>query len=212
MTLYSSTRRASEIAQHIKRQFGDEAGVQITDSDLLRWINDALMELSIKLKPLKGKATAATVAGQRSYTIPSDGNTLHIESIHIKGSKVDGISFSQAEERMVGQDETSGFPIFWYEWAGEITFWPTPVGPDSLEIYFTRIPEPLSDLSQLLPVPDKHYESLAAFVLARAYELDEQFDAANVQRNLFLSRIGEQADEELVGQNLTYPTITFVED
>lgn len=211
MTLYTSTRRAVELAENVKRQFGDESGVQITDQDLLRWVNDGIRELSVKLRPLKGKATAATVAGQGNYAIPN-GAAIQIESIHINNRKIEGVSFAQAEEQMGASSELTGSPSFWYEWGGEITFWPAPSEISSMTIFYTRMPDQITDMDAVLPVPDKHYESIVAFVLSKAYELDEQFDASNMQRNLFLTRIGEQADEELTGQTLTYPSITIVED
>lgn len=206
-----STRRATELAEHVKRQFGDESGVQITDTDILRWINDGIRELSVKLRPLKGKASTTTVVGQANYSLPS-GSAVQIESIHIGNRKIEGVSFAQAEESMGGSQKLSGAPSFWYEWGGEVTFWPEPSTVEPITIFYTRMPDAITDMAALLPIPDKHYESVIAFVLSRAYELDEQFDAANVQRNLFLSRIGEQVDEELTGQTLTYPTITFVEE
>lgn len=214
MALGQSTRRAIDIFNNVKTQFGDTSGVQVTDSDLMRWLNDGITDLATRLRYFKGKAMTTTIDGQRDYSLPPDVNAIQLESIHYAGRPLEGISFSQAEEIFQSDDHANGegSPKFWWEWAGAVSLWPVPTSDTLLEIYYAGVPSAITDSSAFLPFPDRHYESISAFVLSKAYELDEQFDAAQQQYNKYLSRTGEQIDEEYSSQNLTYPFITFVED
>lgn len=214
MSIYQITRRASDVINNVKRQFGDEAGVQIEDDDIIRWINDAQQEISAQLRPIKGKATLAAEPDQATYTLPP-GNAVQIESIHFAGRKIKNLNFAQAEEAMLTAEPAvseKGVPHFWFEWAGEMTFYPAPRSDSPIVVYYTKFPEPIEQPGDFLGLSDKHYDSIVAYVMSKAYELDEEWNAAQEQRSLFLNRIGSQVDEELIGQNITYPTITLVDE
>ena len=42
---FTATKTVSDIATDVKRTFGDEAGVQVNDTDIARWINSAQIEI-----------------------------------------------------------------------------------------------------------------------------------------------------------------------
>lgn len=212
MSLNTPSFHVSDVATTVKRQFGDEAGVQITDSDIIRWINEGQTEISNVLKPIKAKSVGASVAGQKDYLFPTD-KIVQVESIHYDGRKIPNVAFPVAEEYIIGTDPslTTGIPTFWYEWAGVFSLWPIPDAVKSIELYYTKTPDTVTAVGDLLGVPDKHYESLVFYVMAKAYELDEEFEASAQQRQLFQNRILDQHDEERTAQNMTYPTITIID-
>ena len=41
MTYLPTTKTALDVANYVKRQFGDESGTQMTDADIWRWIDSA---------------------------------------------------------------------------------------------------------------------------------------------------------------------------
>jgi hypothetical protein len=47
----------SEIATRVRRQFGDDVGILITDADIIRWVNDAQREIAVKANLLQVRAT-----------------------------------------------------------------------------------------------------------------------------------------------------------
>lgn len=214
MSLNPITKTAADIATYVKRQFGDESGVQITDQDIYRWINAAQLQIVAKIAPIKGKAVTNIVSGQRIYPLTS--LPIHqIESIHFDGNFLTPKSFAQAERDIIewGDPETGG-PGFWYEWAGEIYLWPIPNQniTDGLEIFYTKMPTAVVTGTDPLSIPDKFFEAIAAWVLMKAYELDEEFDQANNQRQFFTSQVDEQNGEESTSANSTYPVITYLGD
>lgn len=216
MTLNQVTYTAAEVANYVKRQFGDESGVQITDTDIFRWLNSAQLEIISQIAPIHAKGTTDIVSGQKTYDL-TGLNIFRIESLHYDGRRVEPISFQEAERKIIKKDysvQISGIPAFWYEFAGQVSFWPVPSSSitNGLEIYYVKMPSKITQGSDLLAVPDKFFEAVVAWILAKAYELDEEFDQAANQRTYFQNRIMEQNGEEGTSAFSTYPTITFVED
>ena len=70
MSYLNPTRTVPEVITAVERQFGDEAGVQLIESDIIRWINDAQDVIVAKNKVLKAKSTSPSVANQAAYTFP----------------------------------------------------------------------------------------------------------------------------------------------
>lgn len=214
MSLNTATRRVSEVAASVKRQFGDESGVQITDQDIIRWVDDAQRELASQLKIIKGRATDVTVAGQSAYVLPL-ASAEQIETIHIDGVRVPGTTLAQAEE--VIHNHTAAVqavtrPTLWYAWNTTITFWPTPVGGLPLTIYYSGIPAQITSVGDLIGIPDKYYDSIHAYVMAKVFQLDEEFTASNDQMQTFLNKVNEQSENDSQGATLMYPMITIIEE
>lgn len=214
--LLQTTYTAGDVAIYVKRQFGDESGVQITDADIYRWIDSAQLEITARIAPVKGKATTSLVAGQRDYQL--SGLAIHqIESIHIDGTRIENMPFQEAEQKIL-HENLNGFeqtrPAFWYEWAGTISFYPTPNESltDGIEVFYTRMPSRVTSPTATLTVPDKFYEAVCAWVLSKAYELDEEFNQSQTQRTFFEQKLMGQNGEELESAHATYSTITYIED
>ncbi len=71
MGYYPSTYTGTDVATDIKRIFGDEAGVQITDSDIIRWIDVGQLEILKNTQILKATSTSDLIAGQVVYSLAS---------------------------------------------------------------------------------------------------------------------------------------------
>jgi len=68
MSYGAKTRLVSEVITAVQRQFGDESGVQLENTDIIRWINDAQDVIVAKNKVLKAKSTTAAVADHSRFT------------------------------------------------------------------------------------------------------------------------------------------------
>lgn len=215
MTLNITSKTVQDVASTVKRQFGDESGVQVTDSDIYRWVNDGQKEIVTKNKVIKGKATIVAVPGQSDYTLP-EANIAAIESIHWAGIPIVGVAYPEVEKYILGHptlfEGGTGTPAMWYEWAGTVTFWPTPAAADQITLLYTRMPDHVSSLTDLLSVPDKYFNMLLKFVLAQAYEMDEDWEASNFKTQQFTDDLNTTADDERSTQNMTYPVINVTVD
>lgn len=214
MSYGSKTRLVSEVITAVQRQFGDESGVQLENTDVIRWINDAQDIIVAKNKVLKAKSTTPSVEGQAAYTFPSD-NIHQIESIHYNGYRVPNMSFPEAEEQIFQADPNSttvGNPVLWYEWAGTFTFWPAPGEVQNIDLYYTQRPAPVTLISDVLSLPDKYYQDVVRYCMQQAYEMDEDMANSQAKGQQFDASLNEKSEEERTAQNMTYETITTVDD
>lgn len=215
MPLQTTTKTGSDVAEYVKRQFGDEAGVQVTDADILRWINDGQFEIVATNKILKGKAKTDLISGQRDYDFPM-AKIIDIDSIHVKGVPVQHMQFPDVEQYIAGEDPSNirtGQPKVWYEYGGQITFWPTPDEDvtEGITVFYIKEPKSLTTLSETLSIPDRYYTALQAYVMGQAYEMDEDWQAAAAKVEQFSGSLTAMASEEENFNNLAYPMITFVD-
>lgn len=208
--LRPSTRTYAQVTRAVRRTFGDEAGVQLDSEDILQWANDAQQAINTKNKIFKAQATTLSVAGQATYTFP-DVSIQQIESLLYDGSPVVAIEMPTAERDVEGMDprsESSGVPSVWYEWAGDFTLYPTPDTVKTITLRFTRYPVPLTgEPTQLLDVPDKYYQAVVDYCLWKSYELDEDWNGAQMKEQQFRNALEEQAEEERDVAHMTYPVI-----
>jgi hypothetical protein len=214
MSYIAATRKVSDVLAYVKRQFGDESGVQITDDDVIRWVNAGQDEIFRRNEPVKASATADLVNGTHTYTFPDD--ILKIQSILVNGVPVPRRSFQEGEEYVISNDPnrtSTGQPQIWYEWGGEFTFWPTPdsdlVG--GIVLKYIKKPTTIVDAGDTLSIPDTYYNRLVEFVLGQAYELDENWSAATVKTEQFGTNLDSQFGQDSV-QPDTYRRITVLEE
>lgn len=213
MTLRPSTHNFGELTLAVKRMFGDESGVQITDVDIARWANDAQTEIVNSNKAIKAKSTISTVIDTATYDFPAV-SIQQVESLHYDNSPIPNVPFAQAETQIIQSDPgnvSSGTPVFWYEWAGQITLWPKPDAVKNLTLYYTAYPEKLTgDTSQLIGVPDKFYTAVVDYCLSKAYELDEDLNLTQAADARFRASLENQAEDERQAAHMTYPVIQEV--
>lgn len=210
MTLRPSTRTYAQVKRAVRRIFGDEAGVQLEDADILQWANDAQQAINTKNKIFKAKSTTQTVAGQAQYIFPAE-LIQQIESITFDGTPISPLEMLTAQGSIQSADPQSqqqGTPVAWYEWAGEYTLYPVPDTEKDLTLYYTRYPTPLDGTEdQALDVPDKYYQAVVDFVLWKCYELDEDWNGAQMKEQQFRGALEEQSEEEREMAYMRYPVI-----
>lgn len=214
MSYAPPTRTGADIALAVKRMFGDESGVQLVDADIIRWVNEAQVEINSKNKVLKKRASISAVPSQSAYILPSSYHIRQIESVHFDGRPLKSLTFAQAEQDIMAVDPKLteiGTPDCWYEWAGEITLWPKPETDDQITVYFTEEPTPIVALTDTLSLPDKYFSSIRDYVLAQAYEMDESIDVALRKQEQFGNSVLEMSEEERTSQNMTFQAITLVD-
>lgn len=214
MSYSPPTQTVNDIASVVKRIFGDESGVQLVDSDIIRWVNEAQSEINSKNKVLKKRASISAVPQQSAYVLPSSFKVRQIEGVHYDGSPLKPLTFSQAEQDILAYDpklEQEGIPDSWYEWAGEITLWPKPSADNQITVYFTEEPATLTALTDTLSLPDKYFNAIRDYVLAQAYEMDESMDVALRKQEQFGNSVLEMSEEERTSQNMTFQSITLVD-
>jgi hypothetical protein len=211
-TFGAPTRTVQDVFTQVKRKFGDESGVQLEDSDLVMWINDAAQVIVTENKILKTRATTPLVNGQADYTFTTLTDPIHsIDSLLVNGARVPNMSVAQAEETISTSDplgEETGFPAFWYEYAGTVTFWPTPNVDGTITLRYTARPGQVALPADTLATPDDYFMDVVNYVLKQAYEMDENESMMQTKGNEFEASLIKRGEAERTGQNMTYETIT----
>jgi hypothetical protein len=199
----------SEIATRVKRQFGDEAGAQITDSDVIRWVNDAQTEIAIANDLLQVSASATTTAGTQKYTIPT--NLLILRSVKWKGVKLQALSMEEADNIMVANDTTSqGTPTAFWQFARQIYLWPTPSTSNAtdLVIYYTRQPVQVTATTDTPELPVQYHPRIVEYCIAQAAELDDNLQHYQMKMAQFETGVTKLKDNADWENQDYYPGIT----
>jgi hypothetical protein len=205
-----------DVANRVRRTFGDEGGVQIQDADILRWVNDAQLQISSDNEELlETVATSDIVLGQADYTTPTNMNVLR--SLMYNNFRLRGLSFAQFNEYIDGFKATTsqggygnGTPEVYMVYGGTITLFPTPNQniTAGLRIYYSKHPASVGTLADGLGVPDRYHNAVVQFCLQQAYELDENADMAVLKGQQFAGQVQKLKDQEKVSTTEYYPTIT----
>ena len=153
------TRTGTEVANSVKRQFGDPDGRQITNDDILNWINSAQQDIISQNPILKDSAQTNVVSGQDIYTYPSE-SIQYIEALHYDGVPLEHYTFQEAQTYILSNPDADIVqdvkPSIWYERAGNIYLFPKPLEnvTNGLRLFFVRQPANLASLGNTLSVPD----------------------------------------------------------
>ena len=199
-----NTHTAGDVVNYVTRQFGDESGVQITSGDIFRWINQGQMEINSKNLVLRSVSTTPVVAGIDTYATPDD--CMRVTAVKHDTSLLPYIGFDQYQLKYQGVIP-SDVPLTWTQYGGSIILVPAPNDP-TLNITIYYIPETTSVTAggDSLSLPDRYYDRLCEYVMSKAYELDEDWNAHQVQRGLFEAGLTNLSNEETNTQG-PYPVI-----
>jgi hypothetical protein len=198
----------SEIATRVKRQFGDEGGAQITDADIIRWVNDAQTEIAVANDLLQVSATTATVAGTQKYTIPS--NLLILRAAKWKGLKLQAITMEEADATMIANTSPAGDPTQFWQFARQVYLWPIPLanGSTDLTLYFTRQPVQVTVVGDTPELPVQYHPRIVEYCIAQAAELDDNLAQYQLKMAQFENGVTKLKDNADWDSQDTYPTIS----
>ena len=215
MTYSSPTKTVGDVYNQVKRVFGDESGVQLTNADIARWINEAQVDIAKQNQILQTTATLPVTSGTATYSLTSITPRIDtLASLLLDGRRVGNIPISQAEESISLADPEgteTGAPQFWYAWGGDITFWPVPNRNYTMTIRYNAQPTAVSTTStDVLAVPDECFTDVCNYVLMRAYEMDENAEMMAVKQAEYSTSVAERGETERLAATMTYETnITF---
>lgn len=205
----AATITVAEIITTIRRQFGDDDAIQITDADIVRWINQGQREIASDNPLNKRVATSFSVGGTYSFTAPSD--MYQPEFIRYDGLLLRSMSFEAVSSQYGPDLEQTGIPSIWYTWGSSIYLYPSPNATGKkIEVFYAAAPTAVS-LGGILSVPDRYANAIIEFCLARANELDEQPQAQALQEQKFSKSMSDLrgADQQQSGQNFVVSDVDY---
>lgn len=210
-----------DVVTRVRRVFGDEAAVQVTDTDIIRWINDGQIEI-VKSNDgaLQKTGLVNLVANQSQYTMPAD--LFILRSLRYKFS--DMLSFSSLKYKNMqefddsidgwdGSAYTTGSPIFFTQYEGYALLFPTPdksnVG--GLKVLYNQKPTDVTTLSDALALPLIYHNTVFKYCMWQASLLDEDHEPAMMYRGDFQDDMSKLMTRETTDPTDKYHTITVLE-
>lgn len=213
-----SALTVANIKNRVKRKFGDESGVQLTNDDIVSWINDAQRKIAGRNDSVLEKtAFANSLAGIQEYAFPAD--MLKFRFMSYKGTGdigydiMRGMTLNEFNLYIDTWDTNSSvqsIPCLYAIHAGKFLVYPIPQDSitNAFKLYYTRTPIDVVNDSDVIDLPMLYHDTVIDMVLQDAYEMDEDWNAANAksaQTNASLDRL-KNSDEWT--KRDTYPTIT----
>lgn len=208
----------SDVKTRVKRQFGDEAAVQVTDADILRWINDGQKDIALHNETvLQKSSTANSVANQQDYLLPTD--LLTLRALHWKRNNdvafyhLKGMSFQEFDEYIDGWEGTAfqaSNPMVYTIFEGNIKLFPIPIqsGTSNLKIFYNRQPADVVNDGDVIDLPAAYHNAIVSYCLTKAYELDEDWGAASTLAQQKTEDIRMNRERENWSNTEYYPRIT----
>lgn len=210
------------LATRLKRQFGDESGVQVVDADIINWINDAQQYIvSNNEDLLQQTSTVNIVAGQQDYTFPTDLLTLFSVSMKYTGqlsyNQLKQLSIQEFNELINGWDGTfygSSMPYVYTVFNSAIKIFPPPDAAVAAGIkwYYNRTPTVIAALVGNFDLPAQYHNAILNYCLQQAYEMDENFQASQLKAGQVDSAIHNNKSGDNRNANEAYQVITVLAD
>lgn len=190
---------SGEIVLAVQRQFGDDSGIQITATDILRWINQAGIDIARKTGCVLDHKETTSVANDGSYSLPDD--CINVRRVTYSDEVLLQTTMEVADQDWTTRDKSpqvSGTPQYFYIWNNILYVYPVPSTSSTgiLDIWYARIPAAVTDATaQTLEIPAKFHEMIVRYCLSRAKELNDEYDVAKLVMNDYNDMVLDAKDE-----------------
>jgi hypothetical protein len=214
----SGTLSVSDVFNRVKRTFGDEAAVQVTEDDIIRWINDAQREAVMQNEGLlQTVGYLSTTADTKEYTLPADLFTLH--HVYLKDTDTGAyyalrwLPLVQFTEYVDGWDgnSVSAIPlVYTQQQSGQILIYPPPQASvaNGVKLVYSRYAEDVVDSSSVLDLPPYFHTYIVNFCLMQAYEMDEDWESAQNKAQQVQGDLDFNNNRQFWFGRETYPTVS----
>lgn len=212
----------ARIASRVKRLFGDESGVQVTNNDIIDWLNDAMTEAAVQNGSINLKRQfVPAVAGENSFTIPNLSDLAAIHSVGFRsGANTYYVPLTYASSNSFSElfpdwenGTATGAPSFYTsDGTGEIKVYPSPSVTDGLgySVVYNSFFTDYTDLDDEMDISPRYFQYLMEYCLMKAYEMDENWEAADRKASFIQSTLNSlHADDTNVNQ-AKYPVVSSI--
>mgnify|MGYP007027866261 CR=1 FL=1 len=210
------------IKQQVKRIFGDESQVQLTDDDILMWANSAQTVFVMNNEGvMEVTGFASSVLNQMEYNLPADLLVLDTVSYKSTGElsffPLRGKSLREFDEYLAGWDGTtygSGKPQYFHKYGTKLRLFPPPdaAGTSNIKIYYRKRPVALAVDGDTSELPEEYHNAIIDYILQRAYFMDEDYEAAQLAANSVDNDLKMNKERENWKHQDFYPMITIMND
>lgn len=173
-----------------------------SDDQLLRWLNNAVLDVTARTKCIHTGEGIKLVSGQSEYAVVL--TYLSYENVvfesHTKTAPSGASYFKgliRGTQNNIGHTEDVLEPVYWYDFKGLIGVYPVP-GSDAAgsTIYVAGVSKPPAlDLTDSLTLPMIYEAPLVWYVAAQALYRNRLFNEANVLMTQYYQTIAQFREE-----------------
>lgn len=215
--LYSLT--GTKLSADIKDRIGDTGAVQITDTMITRWANAAVRSITSRDAYLEKTVTGNAMAGVATYDIATtfaSPRVKSIEQVAFKGTPLQIVPAPEWRTLIDGRDleADAGDPEYAMFFGEALTLWPVPSSSEvsALTLYYLAYPDEITDLTEVLPLPDRYYNAIADYVFAQALQQLEKFEESKLVLANHETHLQHQFEGGRESPTDYYPTISYDPD
>ena len=185
-----SALTVSDIFVRVKRKFGDEASVQVTEADIYRWINDAQREMVQQMSDLIPAIHRwDAVDGEIAYFLQPE--YAAVKNLYFRKSENDQyflikyLSMWEFNQYIDGWDGSIGSgdtPLVWTTEADLIRVFPTVTGNifNAFKLEYSKYATLIENVNDPIEVPEYMHNAIVEYCMAQAYEMDEDWEGAQI--------------------------------
>lgn len=208
-----------DVIDRVQRTFGDESAAQVTQADIIRWINDAQREAVMQNEGLLTTiGYVNTVAGTGEYSLPTD--LFVLTHAYVKDSTstsyyaIKWLPLVEFTEQADGWDSTSvtnAYPlVFTQQQKDKILLFPKPVASvaQGLKVIYSRYAVDVVDTSSTIDLPPYLHTFVVNFCLMQAYEMDEDWESAQQKAQQVQGDLDFNNSRQYWFGRETYPSVS----
>jgi len=170
---------ADDMVDMVRDSLGGETTETLSDTRVLRYINQSYLELcsEYQFPQLSTSTTITTASGTATYEL-SVSDVLKFEDIEDDTNNLMLYRMAEWQYRKFTQGSaTTGTPVYWFiDGVGSnnrynLTFWPTPAGTYTLNVYYAKKPSELvqSPTATSAIIPEPWDDSIVYRAVARGW-------------------------------------------
>ncbi len=216
-----------QIGKRVKRQFGDESGVQVTDDDVMMWLNDALREAAIQNTGINLKRKfVASVEGINIISVPEHAGIQSVLFQPTEGGEYVPLEYVAANQlNLLYPNWNSGYnyphhatgtpAVYSSDATGKIIIFPAPqvTNGAGFSVLYNAFFTDVEDLTTQMGISPRYYQYLVEYCLMKAYEMDENWEAADRKASFIQSTLNTLSSDDGNLHQSSYPVIsTLPED
>lgn len=190
----------AQIIADLKNMIGP--GVEIDDTGLLRWVNDAYMQMVDEITKVRAEyfaksSTTATVADQQEYDLPDDWEKIVLVNVQYDGVWKRALPMGNADISHIpvhSKDDSQGFSTaepYYYIMGDNLGLMPIPseTVSNALKVWYVYTPTELAEDSDEPAIPAKYHHIIKYGAYANYLDQDDEHVAAERMRLRFDERV-----------------------
>lgn len=202
-----------ELKARVQTQLGDESGIVVTPEDIIRWLNDAQLEVVRKTNCLEDTIEIDVEAGVDSYDLPFDflkDRRVTVNNYLLKRTTLEELD-DLSPSRDVNQT-TSDIPSRYYIYGRKIYLTPLPPSTitSGLKLWYVFAPTEMVSDASVPQIPLQMHKDLVLYAIAQAQDADENYGVSQNKLAEFEGQITLANDEQNDSSRESYPAVRLV--